>query len=49
MIPSPCFWSCKYMEVLLIWRWEHIFPGCGGTSALALGATHAARWLGPSQ
>ena len=25
--------------------WELILPGCGGTSALARGATLAARWL----
>ena len=29
----------------MIWGWELILPGCGRTSALARGATLAARWL----
>ena len=33
------------MEGFPIRGWEIIFPGCGGTSALARGATLAARWL----
>ena len=33
------------MERLLTRGWEIIFPGCGGTSTLARGATLAARWL----
>ena len=42
---APCWWSCKDMEGLLIRGWEIILPGCGGTSALARGATLAARSL----
>ena len=39
------------MEGFLIRGWKLILPGCGGTSALARGATLAARWLStiPSQ
>ena len=37
------------MEGFLIGGWELILPGCGGTSALARGATLAARWLHESQ
>ena len=33
------------MEGFLNRGWEVILPGCGGTSALARGATLAARWL----
>ena len=33
------------MEGFLIRGWELILPGCGGTSALARGATLAERWL----
>ena len=33
------------MEGFMIRGWEIIIPGCGGTSALAPGATLAARWL----
>ena len=33
------------MERFLTRGWELILPGCGGTSALARGATVAARWL----
>ena len=33
------------MEVFLTQEWELILPGCGGTSALAQGATLAARQL----
>ena len=33
------------MEGLLTRGWERILPGCGGTSALARGATLAARSL----
>ena len=33
------------MEGFLIRGWELILPGCGGTSALARGATLAALWL----
>ena len=33
------------MEGFLTQGWELILPGCGGTSALARGATLAARWL----
>ena len=33
------------MEGFLSRGWELILPGCGGTSALARGATLAARWL----
>ena len=42
---SPSCWSCRYMDGFLIRGWELILPGCGGTSALARGATLAARWL----
>ena len=42
---SPDCWICRYMEGFLIRGWELILPGCGGTSALARGATLAARWL----
>ena len=37
------------MEGFLTPRWELILSGCGGTSALARGATLAARWLHESQ
>ena len=30
----PRYWSCRYMERLMIWGWDIIVPGCGGTSAL---------------
>ena len=33
------------MKGFLIWGWELILSGCGLTSALARGATLAARWL----
>ena len=33
------------MEGFLTPRWELILSGCGGTSALARGATLAAHWL----
>ena len=33
------------MDGFLTRKWELILPGCGGTSALARGATLAARWL----
>ena len=33
------------MEGFLIRGWERILLGCGGTSALARGATLTARWL----
>ena len=33
------------MEEFMIRGWEIILPGCGGTSALARGATLAARLL----
>ena len=33
------------MEEFMIRAWELTLPGCGGTSALARGATLAARWL----
>ena len=33
------------MDRFLNQGWEFIFPGCGGTSALARGATLAALWL----
>ena len=33
------------MEIFLTRGWELILPGCGGTSALARGATLAARWF----
>ena len=42
---SPGYWSCRYIEGFLTRRWELILPGCGGTSALARGATLAARLL----
>ena len=42
---SPGCWSCRDMEGFLTRGWEFILPGCGGTSALAQGATLAARWL----
>ena len=42
---SPGCWSCRDMEGFLTRGWELILPGCGGTSALARGATLAARWL----
>ena len=41
---SVC-WNCRDMEGFLTRGWEIILPGCGGTSALARGATLAARWL----
>ena len=37
--------SCRDIEGFLIRRWELIIPGCGGTLALARGATLAARSL----
>ena len=41
---SPgCF--CRDIEGFLTRGWELILPGCGRTSALARGATLAARWL----
>ena len=33
------------MDDFLTRGWEIILPGCGGTLALARGATLAARWL----
>ena len=33
------------MEGFLTRGWELILPGCGGTSALARGASLVARWL----
>ena len=42
---SPGCWSCKRMEVFLTRGWERILRRCGGTSALARGATLAVRWL----
>ena len=42
---SPDCWSCRCIKGFLIRGWELILPGCGGTSALARGATLAARWL----
>ena len=38
-------WNCRGMEVFLTREWELILPGCGGTTALAEGATFAARWF----
>ena len=38
-------WSCRGMEGFLTRGWEFILSGCGGTAALARGATLAARWL----
>ena len=40
---SAGFWSCRDMEGFLSRGWELILPGCGGTSALARGATLTAR------
>ena len=42
---SPGCWSCIDMDGILTRGWELIFPGCGGTSTLAQGATLAACWL----
>ena len=42
---SPSCWSRRDMDRCLTGRWKIILPGCGGTSALAQGATLAARWL----
>ena len=42
---SPGCWRCRDMEGIPIRGWEITLPGCGGTSALARGATLAARWL----
>ena len=42
---SPGCCSCRDMEGFLSRGWEVILPGCGGTAALARGATLAARWL----
>ena len=42
---SPGCWSCRDMEVFLHRGMELILTGCGGTSALAQGATLAARWF----
>ena len=42
---SPGCWSCRDVEGFLADGWELIPSGCGGTSALARGATLAARWL----
>ena len=42
---SPDCWRCRDMEGFLNQGWERILPGCDGTSALARGATRAARWL----
>ena len=39
------YWTCRDTERCLIRRWELILSGCGWTSALARGATLAARWL----
>ena len=33
------------MEEFLIWGWELVFPGYGGTLALSRGATLPAGWL----
>ena len=41
---SPGSWRCRDMD-LFVTRGCEILPGCGGTSALARGATLAARWL----
>ena len=43
--PSAGCWRCRHMEGFLTRGWELILPGCGGTLALARGATLAARWL----
>ena len=42
---SPRCWSRRDMEGFLTRGWERILPGCGGTSALAQGATFDPRWL----
>ena len=44
-ISSPGCWSCRCMDGFLNRGWELILSGCGGTSALARGATLAALWL----
>ena len=44
LFSSPGCWSCRDMEGFLIRGWKLILRGCGGTSALARGATLAARW-----
>ena len=44
-ITSPGYWSCRDMEGFLTRGWDIIISGCGGTSALARGATLAARWI----
>ena len=41
----PRFSRVVETEGFLTWGWELILPGCGATSALARGATLAARWL----
>ena len=46
---SPGCWSCRDMEDFLTRGWELTLSGFGGTSALARGATLAARWLHESQ
>ena len=37
------------MGRFMTWGWYLILPGCGGTSTLARGTTHAARWLYKTQ
>ena len=41
----PGSWSGRDKEGFLTRGWQLILSGCGGTSALAHGATLAARWL----
>ena len=41
----PRCWSCSGIDGCPTRGWELIISGCGGTSAMAQGATLAARWL----
>ena len=43
-LPPGC-WSCRYMKVYIIRRWDFILPGCDRTSTLARGATLPVRWF----
>ena len=42
---SPGCWNCRDMDLFVTRGCEIILPGCGGTLALARGATLAARWI----
>ena len=41
----PGSWSFRDMDGFVNRGWQLFLPGCGGTSALARGATLAARWF----